>query len=68
VAGPTYPFSIWRWRVYDDVTQRRITTRYHMTEEEAYERHPDAEKVPGSEMVIERTADHTSVLRGGRQI
>lgn len=64
VAEPTYPFSMWRWRLDDDVTQRRITTRYHMTEAEALAKDPKAEKVPGTEMVITgRSSDFTHLWR-----
>lgn len=54
MAEPQYPFTMWRWRIYDSVTQRRITTRYHMTESDALAKDPTAEKAPGTEMVIER--------------
>lgn len=49
---PTYPFTMWRWRVYDDVTQRRIITSYLMTEADALATDPKAEKVAGTERVI----------------
>lgn len=65
MGEPTYPFTMWRWRVYDDVTKRRITTRYHMTEEEARARHGvDAVKMAGSEKVITgRSSDLTHLWR-----
>lgn len=52
-----YPFTMWRWRVTDEVTKRRRTTSYHMTEEEARKRFgADAEKVFGTDKVIEHAA------------
>lgn len=65
MPDPTYPFSMWRWIVTDEVTGRRRQTRYLMTEEEARTRHgADVEKVPGTEKVITgRSGDFTHLWR-----
>lgn len=43
---------LWRWRVYDHVTKRRIITRHHMDEETARTSYPDAEKVEWSRLEV----------------
>lgn len=49
----TYPHSLWTWIVSDPVRPgRRYRTRYEMSEADALELDPTAEKVPGSERVI----------------
>ncbi len=38
----------WRWVVTEEWSSRRIKTRHHMTEADALERDPTAEKIPGT--------------------
>lgn len=63
MADPTYPFTMWRWTVTDELTKRRRATRYLMTEEEARKLDPTAEKVPGSERVITGPSAATKLYR-----
>ena|GEM_PF-2474248 len=40
--------TLWRWRITDDMG-RRVATRYRMTEAEALQADPAAERIPGTE-------------------
>ena len=40
--------EFWCWWVVDEVTGKRRATRHKMTEPEALERHPGAERVAGT--------------------
>jgi hypothetical protein len=42
----------YRWCYFNPVRNMNCTTRYHATEEEMRQRHPDAVPVPGSEEVL----------------
>ena len=62
-----YPKHLWRWRVTDPARPaRRYLTRHHMSEAEALEMDPTAEREPGTLMVIERPADAHSSSGHGR--
>ena len=41
--------ELWLWRVTDPVSHLRYTTRYRMTEANALDLDPAAERVPGSQ-------------------
>lgn len=54
---------LWLWRVYDDVTKKRVITRHRMDEETARQTYPDAEKVEGSAMEITPSGNTGDFLR-----
>ena len=56
---PDYPFSMWRWRLKDQIGRR--FTSWHMTETDALAKDPQAERVPGTEMVIDGPSKPTSI-------
>lgn len=60
----TYPFTMWRWRVYDPIRRRKYESHL-MREEEAHALDPKAEKVPGTEMVITGPAGDFSHIGAG---
>lgn len=47
----------YRWRYFDPVRGKSVTTRYHATREEIEREHPDAVPVPGSELLLELADD-----------
>jgi hypothetical protein len=47
-----YPFSKWLWRVTNPRTGKRYTTRYRMTEADARDTDPTAEKIESSRVLI----------------
>jgi hypothetical protein len=46
-----------RWRYFDEVRGKNVTTRYLCTEEHIRKEHPDATPVPGTEQVRELSED-----------
>lgn len=40
------PVTLWRWYIVDEITGKRRLTKWHMTEQDALERYPDAERAP----------------------
>jgi hypothetical protein len=42
------PLILWRWWITDERTGKRRLTKWHMTEQDALERYPDAEREPSS--------------------
>ena len=62
-----YPKHLWRWRVTDPARPaRRYLTRHHMSEAEALEMDPTAERDPGTLRVIEAPAGHHTSSGHGR--
>lgn len=43
-----HTITLWRWHITDD-RGRRVATRYRMTEAEALQADPTAERIPGTE-------------------
>jgi len=66
--------ELWRWRYFDPVRKRHVTTRFVLSEADAAQQYPDgATKVEGSlevrnvpETGEERAAASTSAWRRGR--
>lgn len=45
------PIELWRWWITDERSGKRRLTKFHMTEKDALERYPDAERDPASHEV-----------------
>ena len=59
------PKVMWCWRVYDDVTKKKIVTRHKMTEEDARKRYgPDAEKVEWTRTEVPDVGSPSDFQRG----
>jgi hypothetical protein len=59
------PLIQWRWWITDERTGKRRLTRWHMTEAEALERYPDAEREPSSRVERHDPASAAGVVTNG---
>ena len=59
--------ELWLWRVTDPVSHRRYVTRYRMTEADALDLDPAAERVPGSQELRQVPSDPLALSKGGWQ-
>ena len=60
------PLVVWRWWIVDDRTGKRRLTKWHMTEKDALERHPAAERDPSSREVRHNPGSAASIVTKGR--
>lgn len=61
---------LWRWRLTNPVTGKLYTTRYAMSEPDALQMSPDAQKVPGSyerREVPDHPVMHSTTFKGPPQ-
>lgn len=62
----------YRWRYFDAIRRRNVTTSYHATEEEIRREHPDAQPVEGTmnmlELVGDPLANSTAPFSGSNKV
>jgi len=58
--------ELWRYTHWDEVRQKRIATRYVLTEENARDRLKDPERVPGTQELrqVPESADEHALTSG----
>ena len=59
--------ELWLWRVTDPVSHRCYVTRYRMTEVDALDLDPAAERVPGSQEIRKIPTDTMALSTSGWQ-
>jgi hypothetical protein len=59
--------DLWRWRITDPVSHRCYVTRYRMTEADALDLDPAAERVPGSQELRQVPTDPMALSTSGWQ-
>ena len=67
MAAMQHIIELWQWRVTDYVSQRRYVTRYRMTEADALDLDPAAERVPGSQELRQVPIDPMALSTSGWQ-
>lgn len=60
------PPVLWRWWIVDERTGKRRLTKWHMTEADALERHPGAEREPASREERRSAGSAASIVTKGR--
>lgn len=55
-----YPYTVYRFRVINEVTGKPFTTRYEMTEAEAHARYRVIERIEHSARVVTGPSGNTS--------
>lgn len=67
MAAMNRTLELWLWRVTDPVSHRSYVTRYRMTEADALDLDPAAERVPGSQELRQVPTDPMALSTSGWQ-
>lgn len=60
------PLVVWRWYIVDERTGKRRLTKWHMTEADALERYPGAEREPNSREERHNPGSAAGIVTKGR--